>query len=155
MAHARTTIREAVAALLAAAGTAASTRVYESPNEPRSRFPALVVCDPENGDVEDQGATTLPGGPDRTIERRYRFDVRCEVQQNSGFAAARDSLAAEVETEIASALINSPALSGVKQITPAGFDVRYEQVGEHPITVGIQHFTALYFTRQGAPGVFI
>ena len=45
MSHVRTTIRQAVVATLIAAGTAAGSRVFDHPYNPRKTFPALVVED--------------------------------------------------------------------------------------------------------------
>lgn len=145
MIHARRTIREAVVTALAAAGTAAGARVYDHPGDPRTTLPALVVTDV----AESQEATTLGAGVGRTIERRYTLEVAAEVQQVSGYVAARDDLIADVEATLAA--LQS---AGVKQIVPAGFNADQSFDGERPIAIGRQRFTVLYYTPQGNPAAF-
>lgn len=142
MIHARTAIRQALTAALAAGGTTAGARVYDTPSDVRTAWPALVVEDAG----ELQGAPTLPGGPARLIERRCIFEVSAELQQTSGYAAARDSLIADVEAIAASA-----ALPGVKQIVPTGYMPELSNNGERPIVVGRQRFEVTYWTPQGNP----
>jgi hypothetical protein len=141
--HQRHVIREAIVALLAAAGTSAGARVYDSPTDPRTAFPALVVEDLG----EEQRATTLPGGSGRTIERRLVIEVTAELQQVSTAARSRDQLLAEVESVLSAALI-----AGVKSIAPAGYVPDRDGSGERPIVIGRQRFEVLYYTTQGAPG---
>jgi hypothetical protein len=142
--HQRHVIRQAVVALLAAAGTPAGSRVFDTPSEPRTTFPALSVED--RG--ESQRATTMPGGPARTIERELVLEVSVEVQQVGAFAQARDQLAADVEAALAGAQI-----AGVKSIEPAGYTPESIFGAERPIAVGRQLFRITYYTTQGAPGV--
>jgi hypothetical protein len=142
MIHARTAIRQALAAALAAGGTAAGARVFDSPSDVRTAFPALVVEDAG----ELQRAATLPGGADRLIERSLRLAVTAELQQVSGYAAARDSLVADVEAIAAGA-----ALPGVKSIVPSGYAPDISNAGERPIVVGRQFFEVTYITTQGNP----
>lgn len=147
MAHHRAVIREALRVTLAAAGTLAGSRVYVNPTDDRTTFPALVIED----DREGQAALTLPAGSSRVIERRYRFEVRAEVQQVTGYSDTRDTLLAQVETALAA----SGVAAGVKAITPNGCDFRQDNNGERPVQAGVQGFEALYFTTQGAPGAAI
>lgn len=143
MAHARKTIREAVWALLKSGATAADSRVYDHPNNPRTAFPALVIEDAE----EPQQGLTMPAGASRILERRYAFVVSAEVQQVSGYAAQRDDLLAQVEVLLAAA-----GIGGAKSITPTHYHADMDHTGERPIAVGRQRFEALYLTAQGAPG---
>lgn len=142
MIHARAAIRQALVAALAAGGTAAGARVFDTPSDVRTAFPALVVEDAG----ELQSAPTLPGGAGRLIERRLALEVTAELQQVSGYAAARDSLIADVEAIAATA-----ALPGVKQIVPTGYAPDLSNNGERPIVVGRQRFEVLYVTTQGDP----
>ena len=144
MNHQRHLIREAVVALLAAAGTAASTRVYDTPTDPRTVFPALVVED----DGEDQQVTGTMGGgmAGRMVERTLRLVVNAEVQQVSAYARARDQLLAQVEAALATS-----AIAGVKAITPAGYVADFSTQGERPIALGRQRFDVTYLTTQGNP----
>lgn len=142
MNHYRHVIREAVVAALAAAGTAAGTRVYDHPSDTRSAFPALSVFDAG----EQQGVETLPGGPDRPVQRQYLFTVNAEVQQLANYARVRDQLCADVEATVAAL-----SIAGVKTINPAGFVADQSNDGERPISVGRQRFTAIYYTSQGNP----
>lgn len=142
MIHARSAIRQALVAALAAGGTAAGARVYDTPSDVRAAWPALCVEDIG----EMQAAVTLPGGPARLIERRLLLEVTAELQQASGYAAARDALVADVETIAVHA-----ALPGVKQIVPSGYQAELSNQGERPIAVGRQRFEVLYVTTQGAP----
>lgn len=145
MTHVRRTIHEAVVTALAAAGTAAGARVYDHPTDPRTTLPALVVTDV----AESQEAMTLPAGVNRTIERRYTLEVAAEVQQVSGYVAARDDLLADVEAAMAAL-----SVAGVKSVVPAGFNADQAFEGERPISIGRQRFTVLFYTPQGNPAVF-
>lgn len=142
MIHARTAIRQALAAALAAGGTAAGPRVYDTPSDVRTAFPALVIDDLG----EQQAAVTLPGGPDRRVERRLMLEISAELQQVAGYAAARDALLADVE-----AIAVNAALPGVKQIVPVGYVPDLANTGERPLVVGRQRFEVLYVTTQGDP----
>ena len=146
MNHQRHIVREAIVALLAAAGTAASTRVYDTPSDPRTVFPALVVED----DGEDQQVTSTFGGnaAARNVERTLRIVVTAEVQQNATYARARDQLLADVEAALATS-----AITGVKSVTPTGYRPDFSTAGERPIAVGRQSFDVTYITRQGNPAV--
>lgn len=141
MTHQRTVIRQAVVALLLAAGTDAGSRVFDTPNDPRTAFPAIVVLD----GAETQQATTLSFGS-RTIERTYSLEVRVEVQQLAGYAAQRDALLAQVEAALADAL-----LPGVKSIVPTHYVPEEDHNGERPIVLGRQSFDVLYYTPQDRP----
>ena len=143
MNHQRHIIREAIVALLAAAGTSASTRVYDTPYDPRTEFPALVVED----DGEDQTATSFGNGQaSRLIERTFRITVNAEVQQIANYARARDQLLGDVEATLAIA-----ALAGVKSITPSGYRADMSYSGDRPIALGRQRFDVTYVTTQGDP----
>jgi hypothetical protein len=146
MNHQRHVVREAIVALLAAAGTAASTRVYDTPTDPRTTFPALTVED----EGEDQNVTSVLGGgaSSRRIERTLRIVVTAEVQQNANYARTRDQLLADVEAALAAS-----AITGVKVITPTGFQADLSSMGERPIAVGRQRFDVVYITTQGNPAV--
>jgi hypothetical protein len=140
--HARTAIRQALVAALAAGGTSAGARVYDTPTDVRTAWPALVVEDLG----ETQSALTLPGGSARRVERRLLLEVTAELQQVSGYAAARDALVADVE-----AVAVGATLPGAKQIIPAGYAPDLSNAGERPIVVGRQRFEVLYVTTQGDP----
>jgi hypothetical protein len=144
MNHQRHVIREAIVALLAAAGTIASTRVYDTPSDPRTVFPALVVED----DGEDQQVTSTMGGgmAGRMVERTLRVIVNAEVQQTTNYARTRDQLLAAVEAALAGS-----AIAGVKAITPAGYQADLNVQGERPIALGRQRFDVVYLTTQGNP----
>lgn len=142
MIHARAAIRQALVAALAAGGTAAGARVYDTPSDVRTAWPALVVED--LGEL--QSAPTFPGGPGRMIERRLAIEVSAELQQTTGYAAARDALVADVE-----AIAVSSTLPGVKSIIPTGYTPDLSNTGERPIVVGRQRFEVLYVTTQGDP----
>lgn len=142
MNHQRHLIREAIVALLAAGNTAAGTRVFDHPSDPRTTFPTLVVEDAG----EQQRAEAMPRGPLRPIERNYLITITAEVQQVAQYTRARDQLLADVERLLASA-----AIPGVKAITPAGYQSDLASDGERPLAVGRQRFEILYFTPQGDP----
>ena len=143
MNHQRHIIREAIVALLAAAGTSASTRVYDTPYDPRTEFPALVVED----DGEDQSVTSFGNGQaSRLIERTLRITVNAEVQQIANYARTRDQLLADVEAALASA-----SIAGVKTITPTGYRSDVSYGADRPIALGRQRFDVLYLTTQGNP----
>lgn len=144
MTHHRKVIRQAITALLAAAGTSASTRVYDTPGDPRTEFPALTVEDFGEG---QQVTSALGGGmANRIVERTLDIVINAEVQQVNDYAGARDDLLAQVEV----ALANS-AIAGVKVITPTGYQPDTSFQGERPIAVGRQRFAVTYCTPQGNP----
>lgn len=142
MNHARTAIREALVAALAAGGTSAGARVYDHPADVRTAWPALVVEDLG----EQHQALTLPGGADRRIERRYEIEVTAELQQTTGYASARDELLADVE-----AIAVAATLPGIKHIVPTSYLPDMTNVGERPIVIGRQRFEVVYITTQGDP----
>lgn len=143
MNHQRHVIREAIVALLSAAGTAASNRVYDTPWDPRSEFPAITVED----DGEDQLVRSFGAGQEnRYVERTMRLIVNVEVQQTTNYARQRDQVLADVEAALATTTI-----AGVKSITPAGYRADTGYTGERPIALGRQRFEVLYGTTQGNP----
>lgn len=145
MNHQRHIIREAIVAMLAAGSTAASTRVYDTPYDPRTVFPALVVED----DGEAQDPTTYGNGQaNREVERTLRITINAEVQQATNYARQRDQLLADVE-----ALMATATLPGVKTITPAGYKPDFAYSGDLPIALGRQRFDITYRTTQGNPAV--
>lgn len=144
MNHQRHVIREALVALLAAGGTAAGSRVYDHPFDPRTVFPALSVVDVG----EQQQAESMPADSGRPIERVYTLEVTAEVQQTTNYARQRDQLLAEVESIFASA---SMTITQMKMITPSGYAPLMDLTGDRPIAVGRQRFDVLYFTTQGNP----
>lgn len=155
MSHARRIIREAVVTALAGAGTAAGTRVFDHPYNPRTTFPALVIEDVgaafSDGNVtEVQTVNAL--GTQVDIERRYRFAVIAEVQQATNPARARDDLCAEVEAAI-DAAFNANDIPGVKHVHPIAYQSADDNgnSGEKPIRRGVQVFEALYITPLGDP----
>ena len=147
MNHQRHVIREAIVALLAAAGTPASTRVYDTPWDPRTVFPSLVVED----DGEDQSIDTFGSTMgNRYVTRTMRLIVNAEVQQVTGYARTRDQLLASVEETLANS-----AIAGVKSITPSGYRADLGMVGERPIARGRQRFDVVYQTTQANPSTSV
>lgn len=144
MSHQRKVIRQAITALLAAAGTAASTRVYDTPGDPRTTFPALTVED--FGEAQQVTSTMGGGMAGRIVERTLDIVVSAEVQQTGDYAGARDDLLAQVEVALAIS-----AIAGVKVITPTGYQPDTSFQGERPIAVGRQRFDITYCTTQGNP----
>lgn len=147
MIHQRTVIREAIVAALVAANTLAATRVFDTPYDPRSTFPALTVED----DVEDQSADNFGSGQaNRYVERAMRVVISAEIQQIGAYARTRDSLLGEVEAALA-----STAIAGVKSITPAGYQADLGVASDRPIAIGRQRFDVVYITTQGNPATAI
>lgn len=144
MVHQRYIIREAIVALLAAAGTAAGARVFDSAYDPRTAFPALMVED--FGEEQAVVGTYAAGRANRKVDRTLRLVITAEVQQTTHFARARDQLLAQVEVALANAVI-----VGVKGITPSGFQPDTSVAGDRPITLGRQRFDVSYTTLQGDP----
>jgi hypothetical protein len=139
--HFRSTVRTAVVALLAGAGTAAGARVFDTPTDPRATFPALVV-----EDVGEQQQRLSGRGSSATVRRTLLLEVTAEVQQNTGYARMRDELIAQVETALAAA-----SIPGVQDLVPAGYAPDAVLGGERPIALGRQRFALTYITPQGAP----
>lgn len=147
MSHVRTTIRQAVVATLIAASTAAGSRVFDHPYNPRKTFPALVVEDlganfSESNITEAQAFMDLNGN----VERRYRFAVIAEIQQSDAAAAERDDLIAEVEVALFAASID-----GVQTLSLIDYQSGDDNTGDKPIRRGLQIFEALYVTPAGDP----
>lgn len=148
MSHMRRTIREAVVATLIAASTAAGSRVFDHPYNPRKTFPALVVED-VGANFSDGNVTEVQDFQDlnANVERRYRFAVIAEVAQGADAAADRDDLIAEVEVAIAAS-----AIAGVLgPIRPVAYQAADNNDGEVPIRRGLQVFEATYVTPLGDP----
>lgn len=159
MTHARRAIREAVVTALAGAGTAAGTRVFDHPYNPRKEFPALVVEDfganySDGSVTEAQAINAL--GTVADVARSYRFVVISEVQQSSNAAGARDDLCAQVEAAI-SAAFDSGDLAGAKHVHPRAYTSADSNgnEGEKPIRRGVQVFEAFYITPLGDPTTFL
>jgi len=148
MTHQRQVIRDAIVAVLAAAGTLAGARVYDTVYDPRSAFPALCVEDAG----EDQSVVAVYGAgrAARQINRTLSLSITAEVQQASNYAATRDTLLAQVEVALANAVI-----AGVKDISPAGYRPDLSVMGDLPITIGQQRFTVTYATTQGDPAATV
>ena len=148
MTHQRHVIRDSVVALLAAAGTTAGTRVYDSVYDTRTVFPALLVEDLG----EDQVVATVyaAGRANRQVNRTLHLAVTAEIQQTTGYATARDALLAQVEVALANAVI-----AGVKDISPSGYRPDLSVSGDRPITIGQQRFTVSYNTPQGNPAITV
>jgi hypothetical protein len=147
MNHQRHIIREAIVALLAAAGTPAGSRVYDTPWDPRTVFPALTVEeDGEEQQLDNFGSTM----GNRYVTRTMRLIVNAEVQQVSGYARTRDQLLAAVEAALATS-----AIAGVKSITPSGYRADLGMVGERPIALGRQRFDVVYQTTQANPSISV
>lgn len=142
MNHQRHVIREAIVALLAAGGTAAGARVYDTPVDVRTTFPALVVEDLG----EQQQVYAVAAGGQRPVERLLVISVTAELQQNNAYARARDQLLADVE-----ALLAVASIPGVKNIAPAGYTPDLSNDGERPVAVGRQRFEITYITPQARP----
>jgi hypothetical protein len=140
--HQRHVIREAVVALLAAGGTAAGARVYDTPTDARAAFPALVV-----EDLGEQQQVIAGRGAGASLRRTLLLEVAAELQQVSAYARARDQLIADVEALMAAAVI-----PGVQNIVPQGYGVD-TGVGERPIAIGRQRFALTYITPQGSPAL--
>lgn len=144
MNHQRQIIREAIVAGLITAGTTASTRVYDTPVDPRTQFPAITVEDTGEG----QEVTSGMGGGwgNRLVERTLQILVSAEVVANATYAKDRDQLLASVE-----AAMSGMTIAGVKSISPTGYQPDLDNSGERPIAVGRQRFEVAYVTPQGNP----
>lgn len=152
MSSARADIREAVVAVLKAAGTAAGQDVFDHPSRPRTQFPALVVEDAgaafsDGGVTETQGPATLPGD----LMRAYRFVVIAEVKQGDTAPRQRDELIGEVESALIAAF-DAKQLPGVLQLELRAYQANDNNFGELPSRRGMQMFEATYVTARGAPG---
>ncbi len=143
MSHHRAAIREAVVALLIATATAAQGRVFDTPTDPRTEFPALTVEDLG----ERQEMATYKRGGTGSVRRSLMLEVTAEVQQNQSYARQRDALLGQVEA--AMAVVSLP---GVSMIVPAGYSTEIITGAQRPIAIGRQRFELTYITTQVAPG---
>lgn len=144
--HQRHLIREAVVELLKAGVPDVVGRVYDTPTDPRSTFPALVVEDVG----ESQAVSVVFGMPQRPVERTLSLIVTAELHQVGSYARARDQLMAQVET-----LLANNGIAGLKDCVPAGYQPDTTGDGAQPIAIGRQRFDITYITPQGSPAVLM
>ncbi len=144
MIHARSVIRDAVVARLTGS-TSAGLRVYSHPTDPRTVFPSLVVTDV----MEQQSMPTMPGGPQRIVERVLMLEVTAELQESGAYARARDELVADVES-----LLLSTPIPGVRNVELMGYTPD-TLPGERPLAIGRQRFAITYMTTAANPSVAI
>lgn len=144
MSHARATIRDAVKALLQGGNTAAGSRIYVHPSDPRTMFPAVTVMDV----AEPQTTPTMPGGPMRLVERQMLLDITAELQQTGDYATARDDLMAQIE------MLMAQPIPGVRSITHEGYQPD-TQPGEMTLAVGRQRYALTYITTAADPSTAI
>jgi hypothetical protein len=94
--HMQQQVLDAVAAVLAAANTSASTRVFKDRVDQLkpAQLPALIVNEGENG--EDSVPGTISGLEERTLE----VVIDCAVEQSSTAAADARALGLAVEKAV-------------------------------------------------------
>lgn len=145
MPHIRTTIREGIAAALAAAGTAAGSRVF---NERVQAVDAAEYPFIELSQVsESQAVASFGGGIGSAhIERELRINVHYTQKSASGYYAAGDTAMALIESALATAVI-----AGVKRIEPGSSLFDLETDGDKPLYTITQEFTVFYITPQSDP----
>lgn len=147
MTHARTQIRQAVIALLAG-NTSAGNHVYEARVYPiaEPKLPALLVYTKQES-ITDK-TLTYP----RTQQRTLMLTVEAYVKANGNIDELADTLAKEVEEQIAS---NSTLNNLVKDISLDTTETQFSDQGEKPIAVAVLTFAVNYLVKENAPDVLI
>lgn len=150
MAHARQTLREAIATVLDA-GKVSYSRVYQSRLPPLQQvWPHVAVYD------ENEADALLTIHPSQPLERDLRIitEGRLQVVGNPEDMEDRmDTLAAEVETKLTYAalgavfpkLVTLQLLDTEKRII---FDERTDQISHATVVLG---WRVVYMTNEGAP----
>lgn len=142
MTHARTQIRNAVAAALATTATAGAN-VFASRTDALSpeELPALLVeTGSEQIEHDDFG---------RYQTRRVEIFVRAVARAGVGVDAVVDGIAAEVETAIQAAGSLGGLIKGAAQLV--GIDT-YFAGADSPTGESVLRYAALYLTQAGQPG---
>jgi hypothetical protein len=145
MPHIRTTIREGIAAALAAAGTAAGSRVFSERVQAvdAAEYPFI-----ELSLVREQQQRTAYGGgrANALIERTLDINVHYTQKAASGYYNAADEALRLIDAALASATI-----AGLKDIEPSGTLFDLEIDGDKPLYTVTQTYTVTYITPQGNP----
>lgn len=143
MAHARRSIREAVATAVTGLATTGS-RVFQSRMREQETLPCLLVV--TDSEVVDATVGTIQ-------QRELEIRITGLAQTASNVDDTLDAIAEEVETAVQSAgtlggLVSAaPVLTGIR----TAFDDSLQQpVGEIELS-----FRCTYFTHAGAPGTTV
>jgi hypothetical protein len=147
MKHARTQIRDMVAAVLMS-HTSAGDHVYEARVYALDdmKLPALLVYTKQ--DTVVSRSISLP----RTQQRELVVTVEAYVKSRGNIDDVTDALALEVEQRIAA----DPTLGGlVKDITLTSTDMQFSDDGERPVAVAVLTFTTLYTVKEHQPQTLI
>lgn len=144
MTHARATIRDAVQARLLLGATAAGSRIHVHPVDPRTILPAITLVDMG----ETHAMPSIPGGPQRLVERELLLDITAELQQTGDYATARDDLMAQIE------VLMSQPFAGVRNVELRGYQPE-TQPGEMTLAVGRQRYALTYITTAADPSTAI
>ena len=134
MAHARQTIREAAATRLTGL-TSTGTKVFQSRMVPQESLPCLLVT---TNDEE-----VVPGTIGNIIERRLDLHVTGYAKQSATVDDALDTIAAEVETAMATFSYRNEL---------QGIAVDFDEHLEKPVGMIRLSFLVTYLTATGTPG---
>ena len=134
MAHARQTIREAAATKVTGL-TSTSTRVFQSRMVPQETLPCLLVT---TNDEE-----IVPGTINDIIERHLDLVITGVAKQSSTVDDALDTIAAEVETAMATFTYRAELQS---------IAVDFDEMLEKPVGKIALGYRITYLTATGTPG---
>lgn len=152
MSHIRTQIRDALAAALVAANTAASDRVFTSKLRPvtAADLPCLLVVSPEEPEIRRAFAgSAIPA----KLERDLSIVIEAIVKHADGAESAADALLAQVESALHASRA-AATLGGLipKGLWPASFEAEEDQL-EVRVYLGRQRYAGTYFMQSNAPTV--
>lgn len=140
MAHARQSIREAVATAVTGLATT-GTRVFQSRALPQDALPCLLVTTNDESVQADLGAV---------LTRELEIRVAGYAKAASNLEDTLDTIAEEVETAVQGA----GALGGLVDAPPVltGIRTDFDDSLEQPVGEVVLTFRCIYFTNAGAPG---
>jgi len=147
MAHARKTIREAVAGLVTGLTTTGS-RVFQSRvyNVQETELPCLLVY--TTGE-QIEGDTL---GEPRTLDRSLDLVIEGKAQAVADLDDLLDTIGEEVETAIG----GTPALGiNVDDTTIEAVEISFSGEGDKPIGSVLMRYKVLYRSNENAPGTII
>lgn len=145
MPHIRTTIREGIATALAAAGTAAGSRVFNERVQAvdAAEYPFIELSLVREQQQRNGGSG---GRANQIIDRSLDISVHYTQKAASGYYAAGDEAMRLIDAALASAVIG-----GMKDIEPSGTLFDLEIDGDKPLYTITQTYTVTYITPQGNP----
>jgi len=146
MAHARSTIRQAIVDALKAAGTAAGTRVYTEERITAlaaTELPAIRVATLDEG-VESAGGSG--GRAARMQLRTLTLSLTYISKTPTGYVDAVDTACAQIEVALAN-LVSA----AIKDLEIARTQLDLDDTADTPLYTAAITIAVTYYTQQGSP----